>query len=776
MSFRFTPGCCCQKPLDCFVPCIPDCQILYEGTGRIDDDYKVDFSLVLADNELVTDDTEDCVACGVDKVSAYRSLLYNNSDHIGLCRVYKVLYSTIGPNAFEYPEDFDEKIYTQDIPNASRTDTRPPQHYNNGWTTWYSSYYRRLSYDGLIHATAKGGTIFGKRFNHAVWFSYGIVVVLPYDYEKEPFCLPGKKATYGGTSYILTSSLQSVTLTEVEDVRERFKNPEDCGFEFQLEPDTSYVGNPGVLFPAKDLMGILQGMVSDDRVPALDEVFIKLYGIYFAKRTWNRDKKRWEGGTWESCSEKRSVTFARVKKEEPEEDSEEESGEETPGSGEEEEKDYTTELVLIENRTLTDVEITDENYDPDYNTPGHPDFPGDYIVSCYNDHSAAQNAPEGDYCASREVFGTGDCSSDTTGSVGTPTELPNKWVIGTTDPLNDNEKRFRGRYWLYAELAVPWGEDFPHEMTSGSVNVFLGKFSINLGSGYFTGLPSPDENDSMERYFKCSASLETTASDYDYESLTRKRFLDWNYISGLNNSVITAAVQDGTIYEKYGSSIQSLLNVQFIDAPAGKRLEKIVWFAKKLSLGFWNASSEMPTSPSDLSTAGALTFRTCGKLRSVSDLEDDNMQTYPKCPRGYTYTYGGGGFSFFSPYNETGVWMGTAYFDFAEVENWTGIQNRLKEDYHLNECQKTVNGNGVKEFFVDGGYKYLITMTEPQIRHYMSNNGNFHVMRRDAWWNPRGKEYIRKIDNNQWLDPEGGIDGYATTGVQYAAIWKDVES
>ena len=148
------------------------------------------------------------------------------------------------------------------------------------------------------------------------------------------------------------------------------------------------------------------------------------------------------------------------------------------------------------------------------------------------------------------------------------------------------------------------------------------------------------------------------------------------------------------------------------------------------------------------------------------------MQTYAKCPRQYTYI--GDGFSFFSPYNETGVWMGTAYFDYPE--NWTEIQDQLKEDYHLNECQKTVNGNGVREFFVDGGYKYLITMTETQIRHYMSNNGNFHVLKRDAWWNPRGKEYIRKIDNNQWLDPEGGIDGYAVTGAQYAAIWKDAES
>ena len=269
-----------------------------------------------------------------------------------------------------------------------------------------------------------------------------------------------------------------------------------------------------------------------------------------------------------------------------------------------------------------------------------------------------------------EVFGTGDCSPDTTDSVGTPAELPNKWVIGTTDPLNDNAKRFRGRYWLYAELAVPWGEDFPHEMTSGSVNVFLGKFSINLGSGYFTGLPSPDGDDSMERYFKCSASLAATASEYDYESLTRRRFLDPNYINGLNNSVISAAVQDGTIYEKYGSSIQSLVNVQFIDAPAEKRLEKIVWFAKKLNLGFWNPSSDMPTSASDLSTAGPLSLNTCGKLRSVSDLEDDNMQTCPM-PRVHIPR---GRFSFFTPITRWGSgWDRPG--DFADVENWTEIRS-----------------------------------------------------------------------------------------------------
>jgi hypothetical protein len=769
MSFRFTPGCCCQKPLDCFVPCIPDCQILYEGTGRIDDDYEVDFSLVLADNEPVQFASGDCVDCAVDKVSAYQRAFYSTykPERLGLFRIYKVLYSTIGTNAFGNPEDFDEKIYVKDIPNAGSNDTNPPQYYNNGVTTWYSSYFRRLSYDGLIHATARGGTIFGKRVNHPVWFSYGIVVVLPYDYEKEPFCLPGTKTDYGNG--MAAYNVQSVSLTEVEDVRERFKNPEDCGFEFPLEADTSYVENPGVLFPAKDLMPKLRGMVSDDRVPALDEVFIKLYGIYFAKRTWNRDKKRWEGGTWEFREEKRSVTFARVKKEEPEESGEEENSQ----SGEEDEKAYTTELVVIENKTLTDIEITDENYDPDFNTPGHPDFPGDYLLNCYDDHSTATNAPEGDFCESREVFGTGDCSSDTTDSVGTPAELPNKWVIGTADPLNDNSERFRGRYWLYAELAVPWGEDFPHQMTSGSINVFLGKFSINLGGGYFTGLPGPDEDDSMSRYFKCSASLEATASDYDYESLTRRRFLDPNYISGLNNNVISAAVQDGTIYEKYGSSIWNILGLQYISAPAGKRLEKIVWFAKKLNLGFWNPSSDMPTSASDLSTAGPLSFSTCGKLRSVSDLEDNNMTTYPKCPRGYTYT--GHGFSFFTPYNETGVWMGSANFDYPE--NWTEIQNQLKEDYHLNECQKTVNGNGFKEFIVDGSYKYLITMTETQVRHYMSNNGNFHVMNNDAWWNPRGREYIRKIDNNQWLDSEGGIDGYAAiSGVQYIAIWKDAES
>lgn len=751
MSFRFTPGCCCQKPPECFVPCIPDCQLLYEGTSRIDDDYEVDFSLVLADNEIVLDDTEDCASCAVTADSAYRSIRYSNDKHLGLCRIYKVLYKTVGPNG--NPEN---KIYTKDIPNAGSSDTRPPDDYNNGHPVSVSAYFRRISYDGLIHATR------AVNLYTTIWFTYGVVVVLPYDYEKEPFCIPGNM-TY----------LQSVSLTEVEDVRERFKNPEDCGFEFPLEADTSYVGNPGELFPAKDLLPKLRGMVSDDRVPALDEVFIKLYGIRFSKRSWNRDKKRWEGGTWEFREEKRSVTFARVRKEKTEESGEENS--QSGEDGEEDVKDYTTELVVIENKTLTDIEITDENYDPDFNTPGHPDFPGDYLLNCYDDHSAVANAPEGDFCESREVFGTGDCSSDTTDSVGTPAEIPNKWVIGTTDPLNDNSERFRGRYWLYAELAVPWGEDFPHQMTSGTVRVFLGKFSINLGSGYFTGLPSPDEDDSISRYFKCSASLETTASDYDYESLTRRRFLNRDGISSLNANVISAAVQDGTIYEKYGISIQSLANVQFIDAPAGKRLEKIVWFARKLNLGFWNSSSDMPTAASDLSTAGPLSFSTCGKLRSVSDLEDDNMSTYPKCPRGYTYT--GHGFSFFTPYNETGVWMGSAYIDYGDIENWTQIQNQLKEDYHLNECAKTVNGNGVREFIVDGSYKYLITMTPAQVRHYMSNNGNFHVVNNDGWWNPRGKEYIRKIDNNQWLDPEGGIDGYAAiSGVQYIAIWKDAEN
>jgi hypothetical protein len=232
MSFRFTPGCCCQKPLDCFVPCIPDCQILYEGTGRIDDDYEVDFSLVLADNEPVQFASGDCVDCAVDKVSAYQRAFYSTykPERLGLFRIYKVLYSTIGTNAFGNPEDFDEKIYVKDIPNAGSNDTNPPQYYNNGVTTWYSSYFRRLSYDGLIHATARGGTIFGKRVNHPVWFSYGIVVVLPYDYEKEPFCLPGTKTDYGNG--MAAYNVQSVSLTEVEDVRERFKNPEDCGFEF----------------------------------------------------------------------------------------------------------------------------------------------------------------------------------------------------------------------------------------------------------------------------------------------------------------------------------------------------------------------------------------------------------------------------------------------------------------------------------------------------------------------------------------------------------------
>ena len=769
MSFRFTPGCCRKQP-DCFPPCIPECRVLFEGTKRIDDDFEVDFSLVLADNEPVQFDTGDCVIAHVDTLNARPGAKYiGDGSRIGLCRIWKVLYSTIGPNAFEYPEDFDEKIYTEDIPNAVSSEARPPRHDSGGWTTWYSSYFRRMSYDGLIHATDRGGMIFGKRFNHPVWFTYAVAVVLPYDYEKEPFCLPGTKTDYGnGRVYY---NVQSVSLTEVEDLRQRFKSPEDCGFEFPLEADTSYVKNPGELFPAKDLMPKLLGMVSNDRVPALDEVFIRLFGISFDRREWNRDKKRWEGGTWEFCVEKRSVTFARVKIEDEEGEENSQSGED--GSEEESEKSYTTELLVIENKTLTDIEITDENYDPDFNTPGHPDFPGDYIVDCYDDHSAVSGAPEGDFCPSREIFGTGDCSTDTTDSVGSPTELPNKWAIGTTDPLKNNSKRFRGRYWLCAELAVPWGEDFPHTHSTGETSVFLGKFSIDTKSGHYTGRPSPNTSTTLFRYYRCPATLAATAGDYGYESLTRNRYLSGNL--NCNDRQVKAAIEDGTVLEKHGLSLQDILNLRFIEAPAGKRLEKIVWIARKPDLAFWNSSDSMPASASDLSTAASLTFRTCGILRSVQDLADDNRTSYPNNPREYPYSWDT--FSFCTPYNETGVFNGSAWLDTGLVENWNEINARLIENYHLRECRKTVNGNGVREFRVDDRYLYLIAMTPAQVNSYLSSNGNLYVMKRSSFWHPGGTQFITRFyDNNDWLDPDREIEGFVTVGgVQYIAIWKDAE-
>ncbi|MBR2692792.1 MAG: hypothetical protein IKE69_01125 [Thermoguttaceae bacterium] len=89
----------------------------------------------------------------------------------------------------------------------------------------------------------------------------------------------------------------------------------------------------------------------------------------------------------------------------------------------------------------------------------------------------------------------------------------------------------------------------------------------------------------------------------------------------------------------------------------------------------------------------------------------------------------------------------------------------------------TANGNGVREFKTDGRYLHLIAMPPDQVNHYLSNNGNLYVMKRNSVWHPGGTQFITRFyDNNEWLDPDREIEGFVTvSGVQYIAIWKDAE-
>ena len=764
MSFRFTPGCCCRKPLDCFPPCIPECQLLFEGTERVDDGHDVDFSLVLTDEQYADGDNGDCIRnISVDQTSAHYSFYSTTS--FGLAWFECVGYYAVGWNS---SHNYNQKI-----------EIDPRHDFARRLAT--GSYFRRMSYDNLIHA-----------WRHAYskgWFAYGVVVALPYDYEKEPFCFPGTRTPYI-TGYIYNVP-QSISLTKVDDVRERFKNPEDCGFVIPTEQDTSYVENPGELFSAKDLLQTLLGLVSDDRVPALDEFFVRLYGYSFHKRTWNREKRLWNPSSWGFAIETRSFSFARLKKEEeaegentdapePTGDGEHADGTDTDDGTPEGRDDYTTELAVCGNQTLSDIEITDENYDPEFNSPGHPDFPSDYLLNCYDDSSSVTSAPEKDFCfcPSREVFGTGDNASDSADSVGTPENIPTKWAIGTTDPLNDNAKRFRGRYWFYAELDVPGEKNSFHSCTTNetaATSTFL-KLSLDLAGAHYTGRPSPDTYNTLYRYYRCPATFESTASDFSYDGLTAKRCLSDTLNCSDRN--VKAAIEDGTVLEKYGLSLRDLLNVRFIEAPEGKRLEKIVWMIPKPGLYFWNTSDDMPASASDLapaSTNGYSTIHTCGKLRSVKDLEDDNRVTYPNNPRAYPYWWDV--FSFTAPYNESGLEYGGDLFDDGYTENWIEIRSQVYEDYNIVMCRKTVNGNGFREYHVDGRYLYLIDMTPDQAKRYLGNSGSFSVMRRHAEWHPGGTHMITRFVNNfDWLDKDQEVEGYiAVSGFQYIAFWKDAE-
>ena len=249
-------------------------------------------------------------------------------------------------------EDFDEKIYTEDIPNATSTDLRAPVGYNNGHPVDASAYYRRVSYDGLIHATRAANLY------TSIWFSYSVVVVLPYDYEKEPFCLPGKKTVDGGMIY----GLQSVSLTEVEDVRERFKSLEDCRFEFPLEPDTSYVGNPISSCERPDAE--TSGMVSDDgfrpgRGVHQTTESASLRGPGTATRNGGGRHVgllRGEAECYLCAGQEGRIRRRRRKIPQ------------TPNPAKESKRLYHRTGSHRE-QDATDIEITDENYDPDFNTP-----------------------------------------------------------------------------------------------------------------------------------------------------------------------------------------------------------------------------------------------------------------------------------------------------------------------------------------------------------------------------------------------------------------------
>lgn len=371
------------------------------------------------------------------------------------------------------------------------------------------------NYDGYLHSpgivtlTSSNGHYY---FFESAPFSFKRLFCLPFNICEQPFCFP--------LDVDFVELEPPVNYVPISGINEsgcplscHFDYPESCGIII----DSKYrkLFSP---YGGEDSLGLtdyLESLATPAMADVLDYVVVRLYGFGSPVKVTPGSSTN----TTFFCDIKAggaAVEFACAYVKE--------------ASG-------NVRLVAFEDISLKDCELTVANWNPNYNLPTPsgqetptPDYPlellsyayipvpyfgcvgyraigrrGGYAINVsggykFNNRPALGSGYEvcvgGDqydhteglpiddkYIESRVVFGTNNTEAFAgTGSVGSPSKMPNIWHSPTKDCAaedNINSKRFNGIWWAFAAVS-PCDEPFPQRVTQGMMfSVPLGEFTLD---------------------------------------------------------------------------------------------------------------------------------------------------------------------------------------------------------------------------------------------------------------------------------------------------------
>lgn len=734
--FAFTPGCCCEGAY----PCLPPCQVIYKGHNNLNyhlrDNFPEDFTgewfwgndySFIIFNTIGTFDKfpGGCVYFDIE----------NNGGNKRQARPRQT-YSDGNSNrliaTLNYEDGFAPAIYYLNVPLPTAINRVV-----------------RLSYDNRWHNLVQKdwGKYWGVCYDdRPIPFRYDVL-----------YCLPFNEPINFASNGVAWQPVQLTDLEDGEDEKVYYKTLEECTWY----PDECYVGTgPGTPYiNANEIPAFIDGIDPTAKRPGLDFIDVRLWG-------WGSVGCDYPlpFGDYYHYNElvKQTIRISFDKRV-------------NPGS-----PDEPDSMVVISGDFATrDYEVTKNNFNPDtFNTAGGDDHP---ILLLSNSifHDIYKREEDNSVTESQVIFGTADVDNssnppDTTGDSAT---IPTNWFLVDKyrapcwelhsgdgvepDSVNDNDVRFHGAYWMFADYSPCGGpllgdEGSDYEVTSGKLwNVPVAEYDVTF--------PDPPEFvykywDSITGYAPLNR-LEISwskSSDQLGVDVLRKKYVTEllekkNYPAEDETEpeywdrVYTGVSFSDWQYHTFDGNFQGNTWPTFLHVPEDRQLHKIVWktFYNKLEFVSEDQQGNKRIAAQGLGIMARLDHNKNADWYSLR----------PGFPPWYRFIHG---IEAAYPYSVKGVEypMCGDYGEEGFGPDWS------IDDY--NKCIKSVNGTGIRQFEIDGETVYMPVMSTAQAQALLNYSSSVNV----CYYNVAPMVY--GLDT--W--DKSDVKLYAYNNFYYIAIWK----
>ena len=709
MSFRFTPGCCCDSELG---PCKPNCQKLFEGFYNIvwyerDTNQPLtydehpsrckDRGFILTENAYADGSGGGCVRFGITHETKNGVVKFyadpNAVTKDGNARVYEQLI-------YPAPDYGHAANRSEGLPAAD-----PAERSIVPKDTF--SQIRTYSFDGLYHGT----------------FHYWILHAVPFNFSAEPirFTLDAndrpQKVELTAVPLLNSAGGPAEGNNDVnwaKTTAQYFVDPHTCGVR---DLDTCEYRVPQAydgLFSANQVRTFLgscaSGINPAHPVAATTYFYLRLYGVTCSGTSGP--------SLWTPVIETFGVQFARK-------------------------NNQTIPVVQRKDHAMQTFQLDNSSFDSNYNkyrVSGSVDYPSKLL-----DYTGTTS---GQIKASSLMFGSGtDGCLDDLDSVGTSGRAPARWA-NTDDPPNSNSQRFRGIYWFFGEVC-PCGGEFKAEVTSGALWTLAGKGTVNTDSGATCGYA---DSSGWQQFVKYPIGNLTPSESISYAD--RMRIVGGHFMA------------EG--YNRYTSILEHFTPyIPVVPKRAGKRLTHLLWCIKQPNMRIRNAVNRDPSSTSDLmpcSADGGLML--IARPKDVSTLSDANLATRGYLDRDKYYEFGSTRFDAIDSYSSQGAVLEgvrgpvtdslkTQYKTANSLERRTdliiGTDYREDPDGYI----PTLGASKLNRLCGSGsGTRYLLTTKE------------------DSYGRAPSNPNFRLLGNLDWARPDA-CEVYFLQTVYYIAFWED---